>query len=108
MSMSFRHAAALALVGWWVVVPPISRGWYADLKAPIRGWTKVEPQGGVDTEAACEKTLSDHKYLASALGDSGYALSTDLQNELIRHAQCVDEHDPRLRGWKGAFIGLIS
>lgn len=93
--MRFRHASALALMGWWLIVPPIRRG-SADFKAPMREWTKVEADS--DTETACGRALRDHTYLANKYG---------LQVEQIGHAQCVDEHDPRLKGWRGGYIGLI-
>ena len=92
--MNLRHTAALALVGWYLMVPPISRG-SADFKAPMREWTKVEADS--DTEAACGKALRDHTYL----------VKFGLQIEQIRYAQCVYEHNPRLMGWRGGFIGLI-
>ena len=37
--MKLRHAAALALVGWYLMVPPpIGKGEMIDLKAPLAKW----------------------------------------------------------------------
>jgi len=33
-----RHAAALALVGWYLMAPPIRPGGGVDLKAPMSQW----------------------------------------------------------------------
>jgi hypothetical protein len=70
----------------------------------MTSWTSVD---GFETDSACRKALSDHKHLTDMLSGSGYARSTMLQTEEIRYAQCADEADPRLRGWKGGFIGTI-
>jgi hypothetical protein len=39
LSMNPRHAAALALVGWYLMVPPGSmEGGFGDAKAPLSRW----------------------------------------------------------------------
>ena len=102
--MKLRHAATLALVGWYLFVPPINKG-SADFKVPLTSWTKVG--GSFDSASACRKGLSDHKHLTDMLGGSGYARSTLLQDEEIRHAQCAADYDPHLQGWKGGYIGAV-
>jgi hypothetical protein len=40
--VKLRHAAALALVGWYLMVPPVNQTpsglWRVEMKAPIREW----------------------------------------------------------------------
>src|SRR5258708_8608753 len=45
MSMNLRHAAALALVDWYLMVPPISNG-TPEIAAPLSHW---EIQSSYDT-----------------------------------------------------------
>jgi len=40
--MTIRHAAALALVGWYLMVPPLSAGGYPDDAALITSWHRRE------------------------------------------------------------------
>jgi hypothetical protein len=104
--MKLRHAAALALVGWYLMVPPVNQDTASvDSKAAVINWTKLE--GKHETEKACAKARSDHNHLIEEIGGSGYARAKDAQTELVSDAQCIDEHDPRFKGWKGGFIGRI-
>jgi hypothetical protein len=62
MSMNPRHAAALALVGWYLMVPPgaMMKGgkvWTFSSDAPIRQWKVREP---FDTAADCARSQRFH------------------------------------------------
>lgn len=101
-----RHAAALALVGWYLMMPPV----YHDTgsigsKAPTAEWTVLTK---FETEKACKKGRSDHDELIEEMSGSGYAREGKQLTELLSEAQCIDENDRRFKGWKGAFIGRIS
>lgn len=60
--MRFRHAASLALVGWYLMLPPVKDTPQAARQAPLREWTII---GSFDTATQChqrkvevERTLS--------------------------------------------------
>jgi hypothetical protein len=94
--MNVRHAAALALVGWYLMVPPMHDAkWYGVERAakfPVSRW---EPLPSYDSALECEsgklwfqqkakkdehKSESDHAFY-------GYMLQ----------AQCIASDDPRLK-----------
>ncbi|HKN11869.1 MAG TPA: hypothetical protein VJX68_01620 [Candidatus Binatus sp.] len=103
--MNIRHAGALALVGWYLLVPPINHNTKSiDSKAPITAWTVLNKFG---TDKECKKGMSDHDALIEEVSESGYAREGKLQTELLSKAQCIDENDHRFKGWEGAFIGRI-
>ena len=50
--MNPRHAAALALVGWYLMVPPAERGGkQLDYHAPLSTWSIMQ---SFDTAQSCE------------------------------------------------------
>jgi hypothetical protein len=51
--MNLRHAAALALVGWYLMVPP-STGGKLDTKAPLPQWIN---EGAFDRADDCESRV---------------------------------------------------
>jgi len=56
MSMNLRHAAALALVGWYLMVPPVvcEKGkCTAELNAPFSQWHRSRKSAG--SESNCEE-----------------------------------------------------
>ena len=50
--MNTRHAAALALVGWYLMMPPLRGGGKPDDQAPISAWTVFRK---FDSTAACQE-----------------------------------------------------
>ncbi len=56
--MKRRHAAALAIVGWYLMMPPDSAKipHSVDSRAPLSRWMIVAT---FDTSEACEKALAD-------------------------------------------------
>jgi hypothetical protein len=54
--MKPRHAAALALVGWYLMVPPPMDGnpQTPDLSAPLSKWQRDPALSGTKTQAECE------------------------------------------------------
>ena len=76
--MKLRHAAALALVGWYLMIPPIvrppGREGTADTKAPLSKWVKVI-RSAFDSEDACHIALQRFQFsiqsnYQSALGQA--------------------------------------
>ena len=52
--MKPRHTAALALVGWYLLVPPLVNAPYkVDTEAPLTGWKVYQT---FDTRDECDKS----------------------------------------------------
>jgi hypothetical protein len=84
--MKLRHAAVLALVGWFLMVPPYvgppypkSRNRHFDFNAPLNQWDR---RGYFNSQDECEDALTH-----------GFPL-TDPVTGATSH--CVWESDPRL------------
>jgi hypothetical protein len=60
--MKPRHAAALVLVGWYLMMPPLSRDQPPGVDAPLSRWTQV---GSLDTLEDCD--LARKLYAQKAL-----------------------------------------
>ena len=82
--MNLRHAAALALAGWYLITPSGSSTW--------------QIIGAFDTAAECEKTRSE-----ALKTTPGYAATNPASPEgwialgLALAAECVSDDDPRLK-----------
>jgi|HubBroStandDraft_6_1064221.scaffolds.fasta_scaffold482803_2 hypothetical protein len=94
--MKLRHAAALALVGWYLLFPPFSQwldyqGVSGYHKAELRNWQRLET---FDTRQDCERAEDqlreryDKDQKEPVLNRTQYNL---------RLAQCVQTGDPRLK-----------
>jgi hypothetical protein len=92
------HAAALALVGWYLMVPPLVNAPYkVDTEAPLTSWKAYQT---FDTAEECNKSLlsikAKYQHTATApigsikKGTRAFALQ-------IVFAHCVSSDDPRLR-----------
>jgi hypothetical protein len=87
MSMNLRHAAALALVGWYLLGPPLLRGQDGKLhvqkNAPLSYW---EIMKFADTPQTCELLRGLH----------AGPVPSDQQAASI----CIASDDPRLKETK--------
>jgi hypothetical protein len=102
-AMNLRHAAALALLAWYLVLPPVvlsfpTAGPEFDTAAPLSTWSR---QGTFITEPECRKSLEDRR---SELGHRLYELRTRNSSALSRTrpyqwqaADCIASDDPRLK-----------
>jgi hypothetical protein len=75
---NIRHAAALALVGWYLMVPPLTRFWWIgperyDNAAPLSRWTNAQ---AFDRAQPCQVAQ---------------------QSTGLGHGVCVATDDPRLK-----------
>jgi hypothetical protein len=87
--MKLRHAAALALVGWYLMVPPST-----DERAPLFQWEVV---ASYDSASACREAL--HKSKDPAQVESDYpSLARLFAAQGFLAAQCIATDDPRLKG----------
>jgi hypothetical protein len=100
--MKSCHVAALALVGWFLMVPP-DRPKLTDTldwtsTAPLRTWQLVQR---FDPKSACEKRrleiISDakHSIKSDAAANHSAAVLTDYA--IANNATCVSRDDPRLK-----------
>ncbi len=88
--MNRRHAAVLALMGWYLMVPPSGidapRG---DPSAPLSSWTRLGARE-YETRDACEEDLeSEHERLRH--------LGARIAMQNMDAEQCVSADDPRLQ-----------
>ena len=87
--MNFRHAAALALMGWYLMVLPqdIAGGHFRS--APLG--SEWKHQGSFDTESDCNHAIAKG------------CLSIAQNGQVIRrgplcNSRCISSDDPRLKG----------
>jgi hypothetical protein len=116
--MHHRHAAALALVGWYLMVPqPDAPGKAPNANAPLSQWNQM---GAFDNASNCEKereyrrrvavkALGEVKQEVAALPDSTQPLvkvspkvaqdAADVSNFAvgIEASRCIASDDPRLK-----------
>jgi hypothetical protein len=85
--IKLRHTAAMALMGWYLFVPPLTRTWWIgperyDDAAPLSRWTIDR---SFDKAGVCEAARQATQQQA---GDAAIRMD---------HAVCVASDDPRLR-----------
>ena len=93
------HAAALAVVGWYLMMPPISKtdsGYSADFHAPLTIWTVNRP---FDKASDCDTVQGPLVLLGRKRMDKFPNKSLDwaLAQQLAT-SQCISTDDPRLKG----------
>jgi len=85
--MKPRHAAALALVGWYLMTPPV----YQRLRASPVPLSKWVVNGRFDSAKKCDEAATKHS--AELVKQSPSAAV-----EYADTYQCVSTDDPRLKG----------
>ncbi len=103
--MKSHHGAALAIVIWYLMIPPINADNRVDAGAPLSKWRK-----GVSFESAkeCQASLKDalenpmtpSEYQAAAQATLKAKMHPLSQSEMTRRMQesvCVSEDDSRLK-----------
>jgi hypothetical protein len=109
MSMNLRHAATLALVGWYLMIPPASTyngEAHVDSHASVRSWTRIGRS--FDSSADCEKAKEkSQKNVQDAEGrglESAARMDANPDDQALagyeaaRHMKCVSKDDPRIKG----------
>jgi len=98
--MKPRHAAALALVGWYLLVPPLTSGTVLR-NAPLSQWEQVK---SFDTADACEKNVTflgsiyDSEAVKRAAAETGKAADLAVGKKRMDAAICISTDDSRLKG----------
>jgi hypothetical protein len=86
--MNLRHAASLALVGWLMIMPPISREYpRGNADAPLSEW--VRRPTTYRNKEECEHVRDQQIRLLNAR-------NRQTQVRIHRQWQCVPADDPRL------------
>jgi len=102
-SMKARHAAALALVGWYLLTPPVMRkgqivigGRLFSEEAPLSLWNN---QASFDSATGCEAARhSPESFHAPASVDEKERRWVEENfGTLLQYAKCVSTDDPRLK-----------
>jgi hypothetical protein len=99
-SITVRHAAALALVGWYLMVPPLTTSTagrtLVNSSAPLTAWLTI---ASYDTARECNAvwtdTLRTRTAIVAALGEKS---SPFVKGGAVAAARCIASDDPRLKG----------
>ena len=88
--MKLRHAAALALVGWYLMAPPLYEGHKSNLDAPLSEWVILD---SFDSANDCwrERSIMNTDHKRDFKHDS-------IQRERLGSISCIATDDPRLKG----------
>ncbi len=86
--MKFCHAAALALVGWYLMQPPMLSSGGEDHSASLAKWAII---GSFDAAKECEAYRDRHiKAFLPFIGQN------DKKREVLLDSTCIATEDPRL------------
>ena len=106
--MNLRHAAALVLVGWYLMTPPVQqvKCWSVpnaglasirecqakiDSQAPLRKWERVPDSQVFEYKTDCERAISNDCH--REIEPDG---TSNLEGGLC-NAECIATDDPRLQ-----------
>lgn len=106
--MKCRHAAALTLVGWYLMIPPINNksDEFTAITIPLNYWYNLEQYDSAEqcqarasvlqSTGAREENESDTELLKMGLFKTADAARTWAMS--IHNARCFASDDPRLKG----------
>ena len=99
--MKSRHAAALALVGWYLVSPPVDKHdpRVIDSNAPIAMWVRIAAPVREMCESWANTLRTDganHSTQSPKGGNSRTLTSSEFRKKLLA-AKCIATDDPRLK-----------
>jgi hypothetical protein len=93
--MRLRHAAALALAAWFLMMPPpkpVGDHFVSNFSAPLSKWTRVRR---FDLQSQCETTRA--AYQQKPTGNLVIMLGAAEAQATTKASQCVAGDDPRLK-----------
>jgi hypothetical protein len=88
--MRFRQVAALAIVAWYLLVPPLDKARQNEPNAPLREWKIL---GSYNQASECR---NDKEKVAASIKQSSLAIAPHILLG-IQYSQCVAADDPRLK-----------
>jgi hypothetical protein len=101
--VNFRHAFALALVGWYLLTPPIideDGTSKVDPSVSLSQWYRGERvfNSGAECEEQRIKLREIAEHHKDWIGPSGSVSAADHRYLLLTNLLCVSADDPRLKG----------
>jgi len=93
--MKLRHVAALALVAWFLMMPPprtVGDHFETNFYAPLSKWTKLRR---FDLQSQCETTRE--AYQKKPTGNLVIMLGAAEAQATTKASRCVASDDPRLK-----------
>jgi hypothetical protein len=97
--MRLRHVAAFALVGFYLITPPVTESGLFVAVDPRLSLSMWDIQGTFDTKDECEKQraqLKEDNPEPTGPWHRGDAVRNS-QAQALRNGQCVSTDDPRLK-----------
>jgi hypothetical protein len=91
--MSPRHTAALAFVGWYLLLPPLGPGGGVDTTAPFSQWERL---GAIDTSAPRSQWDVVRPFNNAAHCDRDRDLKRSFHDEVASHLHSLLESDEQL------------
>lgn len=101
--MNSHHAAALVLVGWYLITAPVTEQGAIHQDAPLTEWTKALH---FDSESDCDARRREK--IRDSEDEAELAPKSDVDEDAKRDAdnnldaaltsQCVPDNDPRISG----------
>jgi hypothetical protein len=98
--MKPRHAAALALVSWYLIMPPSF-----DSTTPLSKWNRIGTFDSIDKCASFKLTVQQEisdpagqEKIRKEAAKTGKPWNRDLAISRSKAAQCVSSDDLRLKG----------
>ena len=86
---SIRHAAALAIVGWYMMMPPSGRDFpMGNVDAPLTQWSK---------RATTYRDLAECEHVLDRIRRNTNAKNKQSAVKYYKQAQCVSADDVRLK-----------
>jgi hypothetical protein len=95
--MKLRHAAALALVGWYLMLPPVTSGHRVNAEAPLSQWERSS--GTYDVVGECQGAIAKLRHVRTPLRlmvDDKIHTPEVLARQFAS-ATCIASDDPRLK-----------
>jgi hypothetical protein len=92
--MKVHHAAALALVGWYLMTPPRPH-LQLDTRAPLFMWSFSYPQDAFKTEQDCELELG--RRLREDRKQVDRSSASIRRSQELQLSRCVSADDPGLK-----------
>ena len=101
--MSLRHAAALALVGWYLMTPPPllpipdKAEPQPDLRAPLSEWHRSNWVFATEQECLAERAQDRKIWWTNVTDIPPERITARQMTWWVKNAQCISSDDPRFK-----------